>query len=227
MALWNQLTSHLQLAFDPRLFGSTYCLIFVAELPDKTAFATLMLATRKNPHAVFLGVAAAFLIQSVVAVGFGSFLSLLPDFWVKLGSALLFLFFAWRMWHQPVEDSEAVNTAPDSHESPDSVGTAGQNGQPGLRSGFFRSMLASFVVIFIAEWGDLTQLATATLSAHSASPVTIFTAATLALWSVTVLAVVIGTHAKKRINAALIQKIAALAFAGVGLVFLIRLALAR
>jgi putative Ca2+/H+ antiporter (TMEM165/GDT1 family) len=52
---------------DWKLLLSTFVLIFVAELPDKTAFATLLLATRKQPLAIFIGVAMAFVIQSVVA----------------------------------------------------------------------------------------------------------------------------------------------------------------
>lgn len=62
----------MALQIDWKLFLSTLALIFVAELPDKTAFATLLLATRKHPLAIFIGVAMAFVIQSVIAVSFGS-----------------------------------------------------------------------------------------------------------------------------------------------------------
>ena len=68
----------MALQIDWKLFLSTLALIFVAELPDKTAFATLLLATRKHPLPIFIGVAMAFVIQSVVAVSFGSALGLLP-----------------------------------------------------------------------------------------------------------------------------------------------------
>jgi len=51
-------------------------------------------------------------------------------------------------------------------------------------SGFWRSAWVAFVVVFIAEWGDLTQLATAALAARTRSPYVVFAGAALALWSV-------------------------------------------
>jgi putative Ca2+/H+ antiporter (TMEM165/GDT1 family) len=81
----------MALQIDWKLFLSTLALIFVAELPDKTAFATLLLATRKHPLPIFIGVAMAFVIQSVVAVSFGSALGLLPRQWVSIGAAFLFI----------------------------------------------------------------------------------------------------------------------------------------
>ena len=76
------------------------------------------------------------------------------------------------------------------------------------------------MVIFIAEWGDLTQLASATLVAKTHQAFTVFIASTLALWSTTALAILIGHHAKKLINPRLLQIIAAVAFALVGILLL-------
>ena len=50
------------------LFASTFVLSFVAEFPDKTALAALLLSTSHNPFAVFIGAAGAFVIQSCVAM---------------------------------------------------------------------------------------------------------------------------------------------------------------
>jgi putative Ca2+/H+ antiporter (TMEM165/GDT1 family) len=77
------------------------------------------------------------------------------------------------------------------------------------------------VVIFIAEWGDLTQLATAALSARYAAPATIFVSATLALWAVTSVAVVIGHSARRTVQPKPLQRIAAITFAAVGTTLLI------
>jgi len=57
---------------------TVFTVIFLLELPDKTALAALLLATRHRPLPVFLGAAAAFVIQSMVAVLAGSLLGLLP-----------------------------------------------------------------------------------------------------------------------------------------------------
>lgn len=79
------------------LFCSTFVLIFLAELPDKTAFATLLLATRGHARAVFTGVATAFFIQTVVAIAFGGLIAQAPRFWVHLATGVLFVGFAAQM----------------------------------------------------------------------------------------------------------------------------------
>jgi putative Ca2+/H+ antiporter (TMEM165/GDT1 family) len=76
-------------------------------------------------------------------------------------------------------------------------------------------------VVFLAEWGDLTQLATAALAARYRAPVTVFAGATCALWAVTAIAVFVGHRAGKLLDPDLIQKIAAVIFAGLGVCLLI------
>ena len=188
--------------FEPALFAAVFGVVFVAELPDKTAFATLMLATRRRPAAVFLGAAVAFLVQSLVAVAFGGALGLLPRRWVRLGAGLLFLGFAWAMWTRRDEEPS---------EAPVRGG-----------AGFWREAGASFLVIFVAEWGDLTQLATAALAAKHGRPLTVLLGATSALWAVTALAVAAGHRLKSRLDPGRLQKAAAVVFALVGLYFLLK-----
>ena len=190
--------------FEPALFASTFVLIFLAELPDKTVFATIILASRRRPLAVFLGAAGAFAVQSLVAVAFGGLLSLLPERAVHGGAGLMFLGCAWAMWtrkdeEEPVTDLEA-----------------------GRAAGFARDMAAAFAVIFVAEWGDLTQLATGALEAKHHRPLTIFLAATSALWCATALAATAGHHLKSRLDPRRLEKGAAVVFALVGLYFLVK-----
>ncbi len=187
------------------LFISTFALIFVAELPDKTAFAALFLATCHNPFAIFLGAAAAFVVQSFVAVAFGSLLNFLPPQFVHIIAGILFLVFAVMMWRREQPSSEDVDC-----------------GQQGKATGFSQSVTTAFITIFIAEWGDLTQLATATIAAKYHAPVIIFTSATLALWAVTAIGVIIGSRAKNLINQLLLQRTASIAFAIVGVRLLIK-----
>jgi putative Ca2+/H+ antiporter (TMEM165/GDT1 family) len=188
---------------DAGLFASTFAVIFLAELPDKTSMATLILATGRHPFAVFIGVAAAFVIQSVIAVACGSLITLLPQDIVRMSAGALFLVFAVLMWRRKAEQEDAGNGG----------ATAGG-------PAFWPTAWKSFVVIFIAEWGDLTQLATAALAAKSAQPLTIFAAATLALWAVTAIAVVIGQRLKSFMNPVLMQRAAALIFVAIGLLML-------
>jgi putative Ca2+/H+ antiporter (TMEM165/GDT1 family) len=185
-----------------QLFASTFALIFISELPDKTAFATVLLASRTQPLAVFCGAAGAFVVQSLVAVTFGRLLSALPERFVHIGAGIVFLVLAVVMWRR----KEASNHG--------GAGTA--------RDGFMKGIASAFTVIFIAEWGDLTQLATATLAAKYGAPVTIFVSATLALWAVTGLGVVIGHFAKRAIQPHFLQRLASVTFAVVGIVLLVR-----
>ncbi|MDE2290822.1 MAG: TMEM165/GDT1 family protein [Elusimicrobia bacterium] len=185
----------------PRLFSSVFGLIFLAELPDKTAFATMLLATRKHPVALFVGAAGAFAVQSLVAVSFGTTLSLLPHAPVRLAAGALFLVFAVLMWRRGAEEDEPELPA-------------------AKRASFLRAAWTAFAVIFAAEWGDLTQLATATLAAKHRAPLTIFLAATLALWAVTALTIVVGRRARRHLDPAVLHRVAALAFALVGVAML-------
>jgi Ca2+/H+ antiporter, TMEM165/GDT1 family len=179
------------------LFVSVFVVVFVAELPDKTALAALVLATRHRAFPVLLGSCAALTIQSVVAVAAGQLVSLFPPRPVHILAGALFLLSAVLMWRRREEGPEDV---------PEATG----------RRGFWRSTWLAFVIVFVAEWGDLTQLATAGLAARYDSPYVVFAAATAALWSVTALATVIGNRAAKLLDPEKTKKVAAVLFALVG-----------
>jgi putative Ca2+/H+ antiporter (TMEM165/GDT1 family) len=191
------------------LFFSTFGLIFVAELPDKTAFATLLMATQGNPRSIFAGVAAAFLVQSAIAVCFGSFFTKLPPEWIHLGAGILFLLFAFMAWRRNLDADHDTETSATHASGVSKTET------------FWQTASKSFVVIFIAEWGDLTQLASASLTAKYQAPLIIFSASTLALWTVTAIAIVLGNRLQKSLNTQLLTRLAAIAFACVGIYFII------
>lgn len=184
-------------------FLSVFGVIFVAELPDKTALAAVMLATRYRPLPVFLGAALALTAQSVVAVGAGSLISLLPERPVHVGAGILFLVFAVLMWRRKQDGQE--------HAAP---------GATARGAAFWRSTAAVFGVVFIAEWGDLTQLGTAALAARYAQPLTVFCAATLALWCVTALAVLVGNRASRFLDPERTKRVAALVMAALGVLLM-------
>jgi Ca2+/H+ antiporter, TMEM165/GDT1 family len=183
-----------------KLFASIFAVIFVAELPDKTALASLVLTTRHRPLPVLLGAAAALAIQSLVAVLAGSLLALLPARAVHIGSGVLFLVSAVVMWRK--HDEEAA------------VGK--DEGQVGL----WKAFTMSFMVVFVAEWGDLTQIATASFAARYKQPVLVFGAATAALWAVATVAVIAGNRAGHLLNPRVTQRIAAGLFALVGVLLI-------
>jgi putative Ca2+/H+ antiporter (TMEM165/GDT1 family) len=199
------------------LFLSTFVLIFIAELPDKTAFATLILATRGNPRAIFLGVGGAFLVQCAVAVLFGTFLGSFVSTWMSddvkkwthVGAGLLFIVFAILAWIRRDEEGEVEDANTTANAS----------------TTFWKSVSHSFIVIFIAEWGDLTQLASASLAARYHAPWTIFSASVLSLWTVTGIAVLTGSRMSKLVNPKILNRVAAIAFATVGIFLVVKEAL--
>jgi putative Ca2+/H+ antiporter (TMEM165/GDT1 family) len=178
------------------IFLSVFGVVFVAELPDKTALAALVLATKYRPLSVFLGAALALTVQSVVAVAAGGLLALLPGRPVHIGAGVLFFVFAIMMWRRKDDDEGGMKELAEPT--------------------FFRAFASVFGVIFLAEWGDLTQLATAALAARYAAPIVVFIGATLALWAVTAIAVMAGHRVGKVLDPAKTKKIAAVIFAGLG-----------
>jgi putative Ca2+/H+ antiporter (TMEM165/GDT1 family) len=164
----------LDLAVAATVFG----LVFVAELPDKTAVAGLVLGARFPARWVFAGIAAAFLVHVVIAVAAGSLLSLLPRRPVEVVVAVLFLVGAVLIWREGMEAEEAHDEA-----AADAVPAS---------AGFARVAALGFGVIFLAEWGDLTQILTANLAAKYHDPLSVGLGAVLGLWAVGALALAGG-----------------------------------
>ncbi len=197
------------MTFDLHTALYVFGVIFVAELPDKTAIAALVMATRHKAMPTFLGAAAALTIQSLVAIAAGGLLSMLPARPVHIGAGVVFVVSAFFMWRRGSKDAEANTKEQES-------GPARGHDAPGHEPSFFRSFTAVFGVIFVAEWGDLTQLGTAALAARFKQPVAVFAGATLALWCVSAIAVFIGHRAARVLRPDITAKVAAVLFAAVG-----------
>jgi Ca2+/H+ antiporter, TMEM165/GDT1 family len=153
--------------------AAVFPVIFIGELPDKTMFASLVLATRGRPRAVWLGAAAAFLVHVVIATTIGvALFALLPHRVVDGLVAVLFVAGAiYAFVESQRDESRLIEKEAASHR---------------------RVITTAFVVIFIAEWGDLTQILTANLAAHYHSALSVGVGAVAALWAVAALAVTSG-----------------------------------
>jgi putative Ca2+/H+ antiporter (TMEM165/GDT1 family) len=189
---------------DWKILLSVFGIVFVAELPDKTAVATLVLASRHRALPVFVGSALALTVQSAIAVAAGGLVAKLPRGPVHTGTAIVFLFSAVWMWMRK-EDDDADEKKPHAKS-------------------FARVLASTFAVVFVAEWGDLTQIATAALAARHAAPFTVFVAATAALWAVSALAVLVGNRLAHVVSPKTTKRVAAVVFAIVGAAMLAGLA---
>ncbi|MBO0841614.1 MAG: TMEM165/GDT1 family protein [Nocardioides sp.] len=166
---------------DIVVIALAFAAIFVVELPDKTFLATLVLSTKYRPLLVWVGVGLAFAIQTGIAVAVGGVVTLLPRTVIHVFAALMFLAGAvilvreGRKQHGSASEedgSEFAEKAKEAHGA--------------------KQVLASFMVLFAAEWGDLSQLLTVSLVARYKDAVSVFVGSLGALLVVSGLAVVLG-----------------------------------
>jgi len=179
------------------VIGTAFVITFLAELPDKSMFASLVLGTRYRPSWVWAGAAAAFTVHMAIAVSAGQLLTLLDAV-----VAALFLAGSAYLWWSSLR--------PSGHEGAD----AARMGGPAPT--FWRVAGTSFGVVFLAEWGDITQLTAANLAARY-EPFLVFAGATAGLWAVAALAVHVGAKSLNLIPMAWIQRITATILLGLGI----------
>jgi putative Ca2+/H+ antiporter (TMEM165/GDT1 family) len=188
---------------DLALIGTVFALVFLAELPDKTALASLVLGTRYRPGYVFVGAAGAFFVHVCIAIAAGSLLALLPHRPLQAIVAALFVLGAILMLR---------------------ARHGGEDGEPeavaAVAPTFPRVSATAFLVILAAEFGDLTQILTANLAAKYHDPVSVGIGATVGLWAVAGLAIVGGRGLLRLVPLTAITRAAAvimLALAGFSL----------
>lgn len=167
--------------------------IFIAELPDKSLFASLVLGTRFPAWYVWLGAATAFTIHVLIAVTAGKLLTFLPHRVLEAIVAFLFLAGALLLF---LGRHGVEQTAPKHRSATDK-----------LDSRFWKVFATSFGVVFLGEWGDVTQIATANYAANYHDPWSVGVGALLALWAVTSLAVTVGVKALTLIPPRVLQRV--------------------
>jgi putative Ca2+/H+ antiporter (TMEM165/GDT1 family) len=183
---------------DLAVIALTFAAIFVVELPDKTFIAALVLSTRYRGVLVWLGVGAAFLVQTVLAVTVGKVVTFLPDDAVRAVAGLIFLAGAIVLAREAPKADEEEREAEEEFAAKATVRKTG-----------FSAVLASFLVLFAAEWGDLSQLLTISLVGRYDDPVSVFVGAWGALLAVSGLAVLSGRFLLRYIRLSVIHWIGA------------------
>ncbi len=171
-----------------------FAFVFTAELPDKTAFACLTLATRYRPLPVFAGAAAAFTVHVGLALTIGSLLTLLPHRLLEVIVALLFLACAWLLLRTHGE------------------GAGKEAREPGTPA-FTRVAATSFGLVLAAEFGDLTQILVVDLGAKYHDPLAVGLGSLLALWSVAAIVAAFGRVITRFLPVRLITRLVAIAMA--------------
>ena len=183
------------------IIGTAFVITFLAELPDKSMFASLVLGTRYRPVQVWAGAAAAFAVHMAIAVTAGQLLALAPQAVLRGVVAALFLAGSAYLW---VSSFRAG-----AHEDADAARMGGRT------MSFWRVAGMSFGLVFLAEWGDITQVTAANLAArYGALPV--FIGAVAGLWAVAGVAVSLGAKSLDRIPVRWIRRVTAAILFGFG-----------
>ena len=183
---------------DPLVVALAFGAVFVVELPDKTFIATLVMSTKMRPLFVWIGVALAFLVQTGVAVGVGKAASFLPEQLIHSIAALMFVIGAVILFR------EARSADANEPEQEEEFAAKADSTAHGLRV-----VVTSFLVLFAAEWGDLSQLLTISLVAKYDDPVSVFIGAWGALLAVSGLAVIVGRLLLQRVRLSVLHYVGA------------------
>jgi putative Ca2+/H+ antiporter (TMEM165/GDT1 family) len=191
---------------DPGIAVVVFALIFVAELPDKTMIAVLIMGSRNRPLLVWIGAVIAFTVHVTVAVVLGRLLQLLPHTWVEGITTALFAVGAAYLLFVPEKDEEEE----------------GEKEAKGARQGL-RTIGAAFLVILVGEFGDLTQILTANLAAKYHSSISVFVGALAGLAAASAVAAFGGKALLRVLPLAVIRRIGGVLLAGLAVYSLITL----
>lgn len=183
---------------DLAVIALTFAAIFVVELPDKTFIAALVLSTRYRPLAVWIGVGLAFLVQTGIAVGLGHAVSFLPTEAVQGVAAAIFALGAVLLLREAPKADAAEAETEEEYAAKASAPKTG-----------IAAVGASFLVLFAAEWGDLSQLLTISLVGRYHEPWSVFIGAWGALLAVSGLAVLVGRVLLRHVKLSVIHYVGA------------------
>jgi len=190
---------------------ATFTLIVPVELPDKTFVATLVLATRYRPLPTWIGVGLAFALQCTIAVTLGGLLTRLPSRPVTAAAGLLFVVGAILLWRgAPEADAEEAAAECEFADRVRSDITGGG-----------RAVVASFTVLFLAEWGDLSQLLTAGLVVRYDDPLSVFAGSWLALLLVSGIGALAGRTLLRHVRLSLVRRVGAVVCAVLAVLILL------
>lgn len=183
-------------------FAGIFALMFVLELPDKTFIATVVMSTRARPAMIVIGASVAFILQMGLAVGAGSLLTLIPTRWKDLVVGLLFL-----------AGAAYLLLVSEAHEQAEGE----RDAAPEHRATRWKEISTAFAVIFIGEFGDLTQIQAANFEAKLHQPLEVFLASSIAMVAVSFLGAFGGAALVRVVPLARIRVVGGLIFAGLGL----------
>ncbi len=189
-------------------FLGIFALMFLLELPDKTMIAMVVMSTRARPSSIVLGASSAFVVQMGIAVAAGGLISLLP---VRAKDAVVVALFLGGAAYLLLVREENVEEEGEKEAQAERSATR------------MREILTAFTVIFIGEFGDLTQIQAANFSAKTHRPIEVFVDASLAMISVSFVGAYGGRMLQRVVPLARIRLLGGVVFLGLGIYTLVQL----
>jgi len=190
--------------------AATFALVIPAELPDKTFISCVVLSSRHPGLPVWIGAALALTLQAAIAVVAGRLLALLPHTTVRAVVGALFLAGAAYLIFVPEKAAEAKGTR---------IGEGAR-----LEPSDLRVLLTTFSIVALAEFGDITQVLMANLTAHYRDELSVFVGAVVAFWLISAVGVVAGKTITRYVPLALVRRLSGVALLGLGIWSLVTLA---
>jgi putative Ca2+/H+ antiporter (TMEM165/GDT1 family) len=214
------------------VIATVFALIAVAELPDKTMIATLVMGARGRPLLVWLGASGAFLVHVTAAVVAGRFLQLLPHRTVEIVVTVIFLLGAAYLLFIPERTEQARGERSATRELPPgdvpgaglvAAEASGASASGASATTAWRIVAGAFAVFLVGEIGDLTQLLVLNLSAHYHKPYSVFTGALAGLVFISGVAAFGGQALIRVLPLSLIRRLGGLVLAGFGVYSIVNL----
>ncbi|VVB72018.1 Uncharacterised protein [uncultured archaeon] len=170
----------------------------LAEMGDKTQLSVLLLSSRTREYAqLLLGVMLAFLLADGFAILVGSWVTnVIPIHLVKLISGAVFIFFGILILKGDHDEDPEGDLSPKN------------------------AFISGFSMIFLSEWGDKTQIASA-LFATEYDPRLVFIGVMTALLILTIMAIYLGRFLAARLDRKVITRVAGVVFLLIGLSFML------
>jgi len=184
------------------LAATTTVLVIPAELPDKTFISCIVLASRNKALPVWIGGALALTVQALLAVVAGGLLALLPHTTVKIVVAVLFMAGAAYLIFVPEEAEQEKGERLGDR----AVAVASD----------WRVFFTTFTIVALAEFGDITQILIANLTARYRDPVAVFLGATVGFWIVSGLGVLAGRTITRVVPLSIVRRLSGCLLLGFG-----------
>lgn len=177
-------------------FTAGLLLIALSELGDKSFFISMILATRHPRRWIFIGVTVALSLMTVLSVLLGQVTVFFPQHYVRWLAIALFLGFGFKMLYDAAKMARSASWLVEQKEAAEAVQS---HEKKATSFSTVSILLEAFLLTFLAEWGDRTQIATITLAAAN-HPLGVTLGATLGHGIATAIAVISGNFISGRLS---------------------------